>query len=494
MSDAATTPAGDALRPKVASGVRWGTVDQGVQTVVRFAVLIVLTRLLRPHDFGLMGIVLLVVGLAPILVGLGMSEGLVQRRQIEPRHIAVAFTVTFFSGVGLAVLVAATAGLVARLFSEPRVTPLLVVASVVFLAHGAEQTPNDTLLRAMHFREYHVSSTIATLASAVVAVALAAAGAGVWSLVAMAVTEAVVATALAWAFAVRARVWRPGMAWDRPTARELTGFGAYVTGGRVLAYGRGNGDNFVVAEALGATALGYYALGYRMLLTPVAKVSAVMGATAFSAFAAVQHDIERVAAGLSQANRYMAVVCFPVTAGVAVAAPLLVPVVFGARWLPAVHTVQILALAGPCLCITSLDDAMFRAVGRPAWSLRLGLLDLAFAVPAFVIGSHFGIAGVATGVVIAGYVMVCVQLWVRRQLLGQSVAAQLRPLVPIAIATAVMALATLAARQAVTGRLDDPAALAVVVAVGGAVFVVALHVADPTLLPSALADARRRPA
>jgi O-antigen/teichoic acid export membrane protein len=280
---------------------------------------------------------------------------------------------------------------------------------------------------------------------------------------------------------------------DRQTAHELTGFGAYVTGGRVLAYGRGNGDNFVVAEVLGATALGYYALGYRMLLTPVAKVSAVMGATAFSAFAAVQHDIERLGAGLAQANRYMAVVCFPVTAGVAVSAPLLVPVVFGARWIPAVHTVEVLALAGPCLCITSLDDAMFRAVGRPAWSLRLGFVNLALAVPAFVIGARFGIVGVATGVVVAGYVMVAIQLLVRRELLRQTVAAQLRPMVPIAGATAVMAAAALGARQLVTGRLDDAAALAVVVAVGVVVFLGALQMFDSSVLRSALADVRRRP-
>jgi PST family polysaccharide transporter len=230
-----------------------------------------------------------------------------------------------------------------------------------------------------------------------------------------------------------------------------------------------------------------------MLLTPVAKVSAVMGDTAFSAFASVQHDLERLGAGLAQANRYVALVCFPVTIGVAVSAPLLVPVVFGDRWLPAVHTVEILSLAGPCLSVTSLDNALFHALGRPSWTLRLGVVDLALAIPAFVIGSHFGIVGVATGVVIAGYVLVAVQLWARSRALGQTVGAQLRPMLPIAVATAVMAVAALAAREIVTGQLGDVAALAVVVAVGAVVFIGCLQIIDASLMRSALADLRRRP-
>ena len=72
------------------------------------------------------------------------------------------------------------------------------------------------------------------------------------------------------------------------------------------------------------------------MVLPVQKVSEVLGNVAFPAFSKVQDDIRRLRAGFLRGVRTIAVVCFPVTIGIVVTAPVLVPVVFGQKWLPSV--------------------------------------------------------------------------------------------------------------------------------------------------------------
>ena len=94
-----------------------------------------------------------------------------------------------------------------------------MVLSIIFLIRGVEGVPNDMLRRDLHFREFVLSSTAGGVVSGIVGVSLAfylvdhyGSSAGIWALVAYALTDALVSTSLAWVFAIRAGVWRPGSA------------------------------------------------------------------------------------------------------------------------------------------------------------------------------------------------------------------------------------------------------------------------------------------
>jgi len=491
---AADTAVPGQLRSHVAFGVRWGAIDQGGQFLVRIVAMIALARLLTPREIGTMAFAAIVLSLGDVVVGVGVSDALIQRRKLDPRYVAVAFTISSVTGLVATAATVVTAGSIASLFHEPQLRDVLIAVSVIFLLSGVERTPNDMLVRGMHFRDFYVSSTIATIIAAVVGVSAAAANAGVWALVAMAITESVVATGLAWTFALRRGVWRPAWDWDPGRAKALVSFGAYVAGSRVIGFTRGNADNFAVGRVLGAASLGFYSLAYRTIILPTAKVATILGATAFSVFSSLQDDLPKIQAGLAKANAYVAAVCFPATIGAGIAAPLLIPVVFGDRWTPAVRTLEILSLLGPYYSFISLDGAVFQAVGRPRLQFYVMLLDLALVIPAIAIGVRHGLTGVAVGVVIAPYLTLVVRLVMRMRLLHASLMSQLRPVLGVALATLFMAAVTLPARKWLDGRLADAPAFVAVIAVGFVSYMVALRLVAPRLVSDAVRDLRGRAA
>lgn len=474
------------LRSRVAFGVRWGALDQGVQLVLRLGAMVALARLLSPGDIGLMALAFIVINLGSVIVGIGVSEALVQRRNLEPEYVRAALTISTASGILGALLTIALSRPIADLFGAPRLALVLVSVSVIFVLMAVERTPNDMLVREMRFRDFYISSTIATVASVAVAIPLAAENAGVWALVAMALTESVVATGLAWVLALRAGVWRPGWSWDPARARTLLRFGINVTGSRLIEFA--NVDNIAVGKVLGATRLGYYDLAFRTVVKPVTTISAALGATAFSAFSSVQDDLPRLRGGLARANRYVALVSFPSAVGLIVTAPLLVPAVFGPKWTPAVSALQILAALGPRIGFTNLDGALYQALGQPEWRFRLGVAGLCVTIPGVIIGVQHGIGGVATAVVATSYLTLPLALFLRAHLLESTPLAQLRPIVPALLPTALMAGATVAARDSLEGSLSTSATLTVVVLVGTITFVGALRILSPGLLSQGFKD------
>jgi hypothetical protein len=153
--------------------------------------------------------------------------------------------------------------------------------------------------------------------------------------------------------------------------------------------------------------------------------------------------------------------------------------------------VELLALGGPAFSISRLESSLYKALGRPAIGLALAGVQLVVSVPAYLIGSHWGIGGVAAAVVIASYATLPLVLGVRARLLAQRMRDQIGPLAPICAATAAMAAASLLVRGIAEPRLPTWAALLSTVTAGVVVYSAAMLLLARGLLSAALADIRR---
>ena len=479
---------------KVVSGIRWSVLDQGVQQVVRLVVVVVLTRLLSPSEFGLMNMAWVAVLLLSLVYGLGLGEALIQRQDVTERQVAVAFTATTAMGILIAASTAASSGLIAGFFRQPGLQPVLACLSLVVVFQGLEAVPNEMLRKGMHFRDCVISNTIGTVIGAAVALVCGFAGAGVWSLVGLALTESVVAAALGWWLAIRARVWRPALSTDWRALGDLVGFSAYVTGQQAFWYTQNNADNLIVGRVLGATALGLYGLAYRVLLYPLQRFTAVLTTIGLPLFSSLSSDRARLREAFLTALRYAALVSFPVTLGAALVAPEFISVIFGEQWLPAVTTMQILALNGPRLALKRLFGDVYQAVGKPEWDFWSTGLTLVAYIPAFLIGVRHGIVGVAVGLTVAGYLVAPLDLRLAAAAVDGRIGEVLRAMLPPSLATLAMVLVVLVGRQ----LLPDDGWLALrltcLVAAGAVAYAAGLRVFAPGLLSGALHAARRRPA
>ena len=156
-----------------------------------------------------------------------------------------------------------------------------------------------------------------------------------------------------------------------------------------------NVDYLIVGRLLGARALAYYTLGFRIPELVIISVFNVMSVVAFPFFSHVRENTEQMRGGYLFGLRLQAIYGVAAGVGLAMAAPMMVHVVFGPQWGPTVVPLQALALYAAFRSLGLGPHDAFRGIGRPDLLVKLSLLRLAVVAPALLIGARFGIDGVA---------------------------------------------------------------------------------------------------
>ena len=113
------------LRHLIARGVLWTGAGTVARQVLQLATSLVLARLLTPDLFGVVGMAAVFVGIAEIFVDFGLRQAIIQARQPTPALLSSCFWLSAGIGLLTALLLCALAPVIAALYQEPRITPLL---------------------------------------------------------------------------------------------------------------------------------------------------------------------------------------------------------------------------------------------------------------------------------------------------------------------------------------------------------------------------------
>jgi PST family polysaccharide transporter len=390
------------LTGRIATAGQWRLATAVVGAGAQFAISVVLARLLAPADFGVMALAWVVIGFIQPLVELGLGGAVVQRAELTDRHIRTVFTVSVLFGVVAATVLAVTAPLFGILMRDPKVTSVLRVLSVGFALRGFATVAGALLRRRLEFRQqFFVDTGSYLIGYGVVAVGLALAGYGVWSMVWGALIQSFL-SAVALLLLVRHSV-RPLL--GRRELRDLSHFGFGATLSSTVNYVALNGDNFIVGRSIGTASLGLYNRAYLLMNLPFTYAASVMSSVLFPAFAEVQGDSERLRRGYLLMTRIMAMISAPMMVTLAVVAPHLVRSLYGPQWSGTVAPLQILCFAGYFRALYHLGGIVAQSVGQVYGELRNQVVYAIAVILGALVGSHYGLPGVATGVALAILIM-----------------------------------------------------------------------------------------
>lgn len=397
-----TTSLGDAA----ARGTGATLLTQAVRAVLQFASVVVIARLLTPEDFGLIAMVVAVIGVADLVRDFGLSTAAVQASTLSKAERTNLFWANLGLGVLCAVLSVAATPLIVAIFDEPRLAPIVLALSTVFVLSGANTQYRADLARSMRFGTLGASDVAAQSAGILVAVGAGLAEAGYWALVAQQLTVAVVSLTLN---GYRAH-WLPGLPQRSVSMVRFFRFGGGLLGTQSVGYVIKNVDNIALGAFTGAVQLGIYSRAYQLLMTPLNSINAPMTRVAVPVLSKVQHDDAAFARYLSRVQVVGCLVTatvFSVSAGVA---EPLVAVLFGPRWTEVAPVFAVLAIGGVFRAVSQIAYWVYLARGVPGAQFRVSLVMAPVMIALILAGLPWGPVGVAAGHSVAYFVMWLVTL------------------------------------------------------------------------------------
>lgn len=400
-------PAPGGLGRRAARGAAVSLGGQALRMAVQIGGVVVLARLLSPHDYGLLAMVMAVVGVADLFRDFGLSSAAIQARTLTHGQRTNLWWLNTAMGTGLGVLAFAAAPLVARLFDEPELLHIAQALAGTFVLSGMSTQFRADLTRHLRFVPLTVVDVSAPLIGLVAAIVVALADGGYWALV---VQQLVAALALLVGTAVTAR-WLPGLPRRGEPMGNLLKFGGNLVASQLVQYASNNLDSFVIGLRFGSVPLGLYNRGFSLLMQPLTQLRSPSTTVALPVLSRLLDDPRRFGEFVRRGQLALA---YSLVAGLAVvvaAAEPIVDIMLGPKWEGVTPILRLLAAAGMFQTLAYVGYWVYLATGLTRVLLQYTMVSSAIRVACILVGSTWGVVGVAAGYAIAPMLSWPLSLW-----------------------------------------------------------------------------------
>lgn len=400
VAAAADSTAG--LGRTTARGAAVTLAGQLTQVVLQLSAVVILARLLSPREYGLYATVLVLVGVGEIFRDFGLSSAAVQAAVLTRLQRDNLFWINAGLGVVLCLLTVAAAPLVALVFHQHALVAITQVLGLTFVVNGVATQFRAGLNRELQFGRLALCDLVGQVVGLTVAVVAAVLGAGYWSLVASQLSQVTTILVMLMLFAR----WLPrGPRRDVPL-RSFLRFGWHLVVVQVVNYIGTSMDSALVAFRFGPAAVGQYNRAYQLVMNPLNQFRTPATTVALPVLSRLRDDVERANDYLRRGQLAMGYTAIPALAiGVGCAAPL-VQIVLGDTWQGVTPVFAWLCVASILQLLAFVGYWAYLARGLTADLLHYTLVAFALRAVGVVVGSFWGVAGVA-----GGYALVHVIEW-----------------------------------------------------------------------------------
>lgn len=407
-------PAPASLRQRTMGGLIWSGLQSWARQLTTFLVMLVLARLLDPEDFGIVAYAYAFLFAFHTFTHLGFSDALIQHRELDRLHQDTAFWIQVVSTTLIVAGFWVAGGIMLALHWPNELPWLLRWMSIGLWMDAVVGVQIAILRRKFRFRELALPSTVGVVVGGAFGIVCAVRGYGPWALVGQQLAGAITGGLGLWLVGR----WRPRLAFDWARARQLLHFGGGIMGVNLVTFFSVQFQDLVIGGVLGKVALGYYSVAARLLWVINNVLNKVTGPVLLAAMSELQRDAARLRVALGRTMTLMTALVIPLCAGLAVSAPLLVPVLFGDKWMPSVPLMQWLCLAAVAWVMGTPLDQTIVAVGKPYRLFWLKFIHAALSVALLLIFVHWGLLAVVIAFSVRSWVMIPMQLYVLRRLTG----------------------------------------------------------------------------
>jgi PST family polysaccharide transporter len=389
---------GDLARRSIRSGALTLS-SQAVKFVLGIGSTALLARLLSPEDYGVVGMVAIVLNFAVMFQYLGLSRATVQWPELNHRQVSNLFWINIGLSALMALFMIGASPLIASFFNEPRVIGVTVGYALSVFITGLWIQHEALLVRQMRFPILTVIDLTSVLLGLAVAIIAAWRGAGYWALVYNQITTTVVQACGFWWFCI----WRPGLPSKGSQIRSILLFGGHFTGTNLMNFLSRNLDNMLIGKFWGAVQLGLYSKSYQLLLTPIEQILGPIGSVAIPALSRLSEDTKSYRKAYLGTIEKIAMVSMPGVTFMCATSDWLVFILLGPQWDESGRIFMFLGIAAVVQPITRTCQWLLSTQGRTREMFIWSFIAAGLSISSIFIGLRWGAIGVAASFAIVDF-------------------------------------------------------------------------------------------
>jgi len=386
----------DDLKSKGISAFIWDFFGKLSTQGMGFIVTIFLARLLDPSDFGLIAMIMVVIGIAQVFTDIGLGGALIQRKKVLPIH----YSSVFYFNISIACILTAityfSAEFIATFYNNEELIPLTQVISILFIISALSSVQAIRLRKQLNYALLTKVRFISSMLSGIVGVTLAFYGVGVWSLVAQVISQGIFYNVMLW----KVTVWFPSLNFSFKALKQLWGFGFRMFLSGLLDAIFTRMDFLIIGKVFPAATLGYFQRAKSFNSLVIQYSSGSLMAVMFPVLSKVKNDLPRFQNIILKSLNILCLVVFLLLGGLYLTAEELIVFLFSEKWLPSVKYMELLILSGFSYPISALLVNVLSSRGNSKAFLKLEIIKKLFHSVNFVNAYYYGIESYLIGLIV----------------------------------------------------------------------------------------------
>lgn len=420
------------LKNKALKGAGWSALDNIASIGISFIVGLILARLLGPEEYGLIGILYILINISNSFVDGGFTNALIRKKNIKEIDYNTVFITNIVVSIFFSALSFLSANLIANFFHQPELVNLTRVVSFIIIINALAIVQKARLIKNIDFKTQTKVTLISSTVSGVVGIVMALQGCGVWSLVGQQISARCITTFLLWNF----NRWIPSFQFSWVSFKEMWNFGWKLLASGLIETTWKEVYQIVIGKYYSPITLGYYTRAQQFSSLFSSNLTNVVQRVSYPVLSSIQDDRIKLKVAYQKMIKTTMLITFVLMLGLASISKAMVQVLIGNQWLPCVPMLKIICLNMMLYPLHAINLNMLQVQGRSDLFLKLEIIKKIVAVGPILLGVFFNIYWMLGGSVIAGLISYYLNAYYSGPFLKYSIMEQVKDILPsFAIAT-----------------------------------------------------------
>lgn len=393
---------------------------------VTFIVSIVLARLLDPTVYGTVALVTIFTTIMQVFVDSGMGNALIQKKDADDLDFSSVFYFNMAMCSVLYLIMFFAAPLIASFYRMPELTAIVRVLSFVVVISGVKNVQQAYVSRHLMFKRFFFSTLGGTIGAAVIGIAMAYLGFGVWALVAQMLFNAAVDTTILW-ITVK---WRPKKMFSFQRLKSLFSYGWKLLASSLIDTVYNDLRQLIIGKKYSSGDLAYYNQGKKFPQLIVTNINTSIDSVLLPTMSKAQDDMAAVRSMTRRAIKTSTFLMMPAMIGLAVCAEPLVQLILTEKWLPCVLFLRIFCITYAFYPIHTANLNAIKAMGRSDLFLKLEIIKKTVGIIAILITMWISVQAMAYSFLVTTILNQIINSWPNKKLLNYSYLEQVKDMMP----------------------------------------------------------------
>ncbi|MCU0543651.1 MAG: oligosaccharide flippase family protein [Oscillatoriaceae cyanobacterium Prado104] len=368
-------------------GAAWTIVSYGSSQIIRFASNLILTRLLFPELFGLVGLAHVFIVCIHLFSDIGLGPNIIQNKRGEEREfLNTAWTLQVLRSFVVWLCLLAITWPVSHFYNEPRLMWLIPVIGINSIIGGFNSTAISVLNRRMAVKKVVIFELIVQAFGTLVMVIFAFFDRSIWAIVIGGYAGSMLE--LIWShFLIPGKSNR--FEWDKEAAKEIFSYGKWIFLSTALFFLCSQADRLILGKIFTLATLGIYGVAFTLGDMPRQIIISLGGRVIFPSISMLA-DLPREELRAKILNNRR-LILIPLAAGLAFfvsSGDWIILMLYDNRYVAASWMMPIMAMGIWHTTLHSLMSSCLLAVGKSQYGAQGNLLTFVSLCIGIPLGYH----------------------------------------------------------------------------------------------------------